>query len=438
VTSGVNARRVNAEIGFQSGWEGPAMTGLRIAMIGQRGVPATFGGIEHHVEEIGARLSQRGHEVTVFCRDNYVKEGRDEYRGMRLRHLGTIGTKHLDAIAHSAASTLRAMGDSFDVIHYHALGPGLVSIAPRLGSRAKVVQTIHGLDYDRAKWGGLARSVLKTAGWMSGHIPDATITVSRSLAKHYATRYGCRATYIPNGAASLRHRPTRRETERLGLQEGRYLLFVGRLVPEKHPDLLVRAFRRIPGDVRLVLAGGDSFTSTYVRSITSLAKHDERIILPGYVYGGTLESLYQNAAAFILPSCLEGLPLTLLEAIACGTPVVVSDIAPHREIVTDDGPGHHVVPCGNEDALSGALASVLQHGQAERQGAAALREEVLRTYNWDGVADATEGVYSQVVNGRRRRSPAHFFSRSMTAGSHIFTPKRRRPARGRSERSGVP
>ena len=411
------------------------MTGLSIAMIGQRGVPATFGGIEHHVEEIGARLSQRGHEVTVFCRNNYVKDGRDEYRGMRLRHLGTVGTKHFDAIAHSAVSTLSAMRDSFDVIHYHALGPGLVSFAPRLGSRAKIVQTIHGLDYNRAKWGAVARTVLKAAGWMSGHVPDATITVSRSLANHYAARYGCRATYIPNGAAPLSNGSSNGQvTDAMGLQKGRYLLFVGRLVPEKRPDLLVRAFRRIPGDVRLVLAGGDSFTSTYVRSITSLARSDERVVLPGYVYGLALEALYRNAAAFILPSSLEGLPLTLLEAIAYGTPVVVSDIAPHREIVTDDGPGHHVVPSGNEDALSGVLTSVLQHAKAEREGAAALREEVLHTYNWERAVDATEGVYLQVL-GRRRHSPAHFLPTSMRAGANVPALKRNRSERARPWRS---
>jgi glycosyltransferase involved in cell wall biosynthesis len=183
-----------------------------------------------------------------------------------------------------------------------------------------------------------------------------------------------------------------------------------------------------------VLAGGDSFTSTYVRSITSLARSDERVVLPGYVYGLALEALYMNAAAFILPSSLEGLPLTLLEAIACGTPVVVSDIAPHREIVTDDGPGHHVVPSGNEDALSGVLTSVLQHAKAEREGAAALREEVLHTYNWERAVDATEGVYLQVL-GRRRHSPAHFLPTSMRAGANVPALKRNRSERARPWRS---
>ena len=128
------------------------MSSLRIAMIGQRGVPATFGGIEHHVEELGSRLVERGHEVTVFCRTNYVHEPLGEYRGMRLRHLPTVGTKHLDAIAHSASSTWSALREGgFDIVHYHALGPGLMAFAPRLASRAKVVLTAHGLDYERAK-----------------------------------------------------------------------------------------------------------------------------------------------------------------------------------------------------------------------------------------------------------------------------------------------
>ncbi|MBV8304775.1 MAG: glycosyltransferase family 4 protein, partial [Acidimicrobiia bacterium] len=166
---------------------------MRVAYIGTRGVPATFGGIEHHVEEVGSRLVGRGHDVTVYCRANYVPPGRQEHRGMRLARLPTVSSKRLDAIVHSAMASVRALGQGFDVVHFHALGPGVMTPVTQYGSRARVVQTIHGLDDERAKWGSGARALLRGGGWLSARVPDATVVVSRSLADHYSAKYG-RAT----------------------------------------------------------------------------------------------------------------------------------------------------------------------------------------------------------------------------------------------------
>lgn len=383
---------------------------LRIAMIGQKGVPATFGGIEHHVQELGSRLAARGHEVTVFCRPNYVTEGREEFLGMRLRQLPTVGTKHLDAIAHSAASTIAAMREPYDLIHYHAQGPGMLAFAPRLASNSMVVLTVHGLDHERAKWSRTARAVLKTAGWLSARVPDATITVSRDLTNFYIRHHGCPAVYIANGVTD--YFGSESVPVRFGLEQGRYVLFVGRLVPEKQPDVLIRAFRSIPGDFRLVIAGGASFTNAYVEHLRSLAADDRRVMFTGYVFGNDLQSLYQNAGAFVLPSSLEGMPLTLLEAIASSTPVVVSDIPPHVEVVGYDARGHHVFPTGDVGALCRSLMAVLSDPVAERQGVALLRERVLRDYSWDAAADATERLYIRLVNTAGRRPPVRVGSNS--------------------------
>lgn len=375
------------------------MRPLRIAMIGQRGLPATFGGIEHHVEELGARLAARGHEVIVYCRTNYAEERTACFRGMRLRHLPTVNRKHLDAIVHSSLATLDAMARRVDIAHYHAVGPGIPAILPRYLSASKVVLTVHGLDAERAKWGRAARMVLRGAQWLSARVPDVTIVVSRDLAHCYRTRYRRPTTYIPNGIEARPHRPARLITERFGLHGGDYVLFVGRLVPEKAPDLLIRAFREIATDQRLVLAGGSSFTDDYVRSLQALARADPRVLMPGYVYGDVLEELYANASAFVLPSSLEGLPLTLLEAIAHGTPVVVSDIPPHLEIVGADGPGRRVFPRGDRGGLARALEPVLADGAAERRGSQELRERVIATYRWDAAVDATEAVYRSLLRG---------------------------------------
>jgi glycosyltransferase involved in cell wall biosynthesis len=194
-------------------------------MIGSRGVPARWGGIERHVEELGALLAQRGHEVTIYCRSNYVQAGRDlglaHHRGMQLKSLPTVGTKHLDAIVHSAIATGAALASSFDILHYHALGPGVMAVLPRYLSPAKVVLTVHGLDDQRAKWGGAAAAALRTAGWLSGRVPDATIVVSRDLARHYRERHGCHAVYIPNGVLPLPPRSPDGAVARLGLAPGR-------------------------------------------------------------------------------------------------------------------------------------------------------------------------------------------------------------------------
>jgi glycosyltransferase involved in cell wall biosynthesis len=407
-----------------------AARSLRIAMIGQKGVPATFGGIEHHVQEIGARLAGRGHQVTIFCRRNYSPEERAEFMGMRLRHLPTVGTKHLDAITHSAAATIAAMRERepYDVIHYHGEGPGMLAFAPRLASSAKVVLTIHGLDHERAKWSRMARAVLKAAGWLSGRVPDATITVSRDLTEFYARHYGCPAVHIPNGV-----------TDRIvsasgplpfGLKAGRYVAFVGRLVPEKRPDVLIRAFSSIPGDLRLVIAGGASFTTSYVDHLRRLAAHDERVMFTGYVFGEELRSLYGKAAAFVLPSSLEGMPLTLLEAIASGTPVVVSDIPPHVEVVGHDAPGHHIFPTDDVDALRRSLIAAVADPAAERAGVSALRRRVLNEYSWDAAAKATERLYYRLVHG----GPARL--RSVWARTQPATAGLPRPTRAGGSEQG--
>lgn len=380
------------------------MKPLRIAVIGSRGVPATFGGIEHHVEELGARMVQRGHEVIVYARTNYVERPLTTYRGMRVVTLPTVSSKHLDAIVHSSLATVKAMGERVDVVQYHAIGPGIPAVLPRAFGRAKVALTVHGRDGERAKWGRGARTVLTAAEWLSARVPDATIVVSEDLARHYREAHHRPTDVIANGVDPGVPREPDQIRTRWGLEAGSYVLFVGRLVPEKAPDLLLRAFRRIPGDRRLVIAGGSSFTDDYVRSLEREAAGDPRVVLAGYVYGDTLRELYTNAAAFVLPSFLEGLPLTLLEAASYGTPVVASDIAPHREIVRSSGPGHRLFRAGSEQGLAEALGGALGDPVAERAAAATLRDDVLARYRWDDAVEQTLEVYERITGGRRVRS----------------------------------
>jgi glycosyltransferase involved in cell wall biosynthesis len=379
---------------------------LKIAMIGQRGVPASFGGVERHVEELGARLAEQGHEVVVFCRHGYSEDEPTTYRGMELVHVRTVDSKHLESIVASATSTLGTIGRDFDVVHFHAVGPGLFAPFVRLLTRARVVQTIHGLDGERAKWGPLASVLLRFATWLSAKVPHATIVVSKALQEAYRERYGSETEYIANGTPEVEPREASAITERWGLTKGSYVLAVGRLVPEKAPEHLLAAFADVPGDVRLVLAGGSSHTDEYVADLEARAAADPRVIMAGYVYGTVLEELYANAAVFVLSSLLEGLPLTLLEAASYGCSIVASDIPPHLEVIGASGPGARVFPAGDVHQLTKAITEALQAPpDEERAGAEALSELVRRTYSWDTAAAETDAVYRQVQGRRSVLSP---------------------------------
>ncbi|MEV4629709.1 glycosyltransferase family 4 protein [Micromonospora sp. NPDC049523] len=406
---------VRREIPAHPAGPGAGWRPLRIAMIGQKGMPATYGGIERHVEELASRLADYGHEVTVYCRESYGSMPLDRYRGVRLRQVRTVASKHLDAIVHAATSTMAAMRERPDIVHYHGLGPGLVAPLPRWLSRARVVLTVHGLDNQRDKWGAGARAVLGSAHWMSGYVPHRRVAVSRGLAAHYETRFGRPTSYIPNGVNAARPLPARQIGARFGLTPGGYLILVGRLVPEKAADLLIRAFRRSDTRMRLAIVGGSSFTDDFVAKLRREAEGDERIVFTGFAYGDLLAELYANAAGFVQPSRLEGLPLTLLEAAAYGLPVVASDIAPHVEVLESDAPGRRLFRDGDEDDLLRALAPLLADPAAERAGAEALRDRVTGMYSWDTAARELEQLYLELARVPGRRARARLAARAPAA-----------------------
>jgi len=378
---------------------------LRIAMIGLRGLPATWGGIERHVEELGARLVERGHSVTVYARPSYSDVPRSEYRGMRLQFLRTVNGRGVEALAHSFQSAVHALGEHYDVVHFHAVGPGLAAPLSRGLSRAAVVQTIHGLDADRVKWSGPGRTALRLGTWLSGRVPHETIVVSQDLQQHYAHVYGHSTSRIPNGVPSPEPGSADVLRDRYGLEPGSYLLSVGRLVPEKAADLLIEAFGQVADpDLRLVLAGESGDTDEFVAGLQELAGRDERVRLVGYAGGEHLAALYTHARAYVSASRLEGLPLTLLEAVAYRLPVVVSGIGPHVEVVGDeDRPAVHLAEPGSVSSYAEALNRALVADPVTERRAAQARAEQLRdVYSWDAVVEQTEAVYRRALRSRRR------------------------------------
>jgi glycosyltransferase involved in cell wall biosynthesis len=363
---------------------------LRIAMLGTRGMPTSYGGVERAVEELSVRLVERGHDVTVYCRSQYCDSRAPVVDGVKLRYLPAINTKHLEAITHTTLATLDASVRGFDVIHYHALGPSLLAPVARL-SRARVVTTVQGLDYERAKWGGTASRVLRLGAWCAGRWTHATICVSHALEQRFQKDYGRRVAYAPNGVTLPTTIPA---APPFGLQPRGYFLFLGRLVPEKAVHLLVDAYRRTDVTLPLVIAGPSSHSDEYAAEIGRAAEGDPRIRVVGPVYGEDKEALLAHALALCQPSDLEGLPITLLEAMSYGRPAIVSNLPEHLEVVAD-GAGI-VFQQGDADGLARAIESAAsRRGELDAMGAKA-RAIVDEHYNWDTIVRQVEAVYESV------------------------------------------
>ena len=365
---------------------------VKIAMIGQKGVPATHGGVERHVEELGARLVDLGHEVVVFTRPGYTDASLTEHRGMRLVSVPTVASKHLEAIVHSLLCTFRTWFGRYDIVHYHAMGPCLVAPLARLRGRA-VVATIHGQDWRRGKWGRFASAILRLSEWMALHVPHATISVSESLTDTYHSWGNDRVVYIPNGI-SVDEGDDSSILVDLGVEPGEYLLFAGRLVPEKGLHYLMEALSGLPAAPMLVVAGDSSNSDEYV----SRVRDDSALaVFAGFVYGPRLAALFRHCALFVLPSDLEGLPIVLLEALAYGAPILASDIAPNVEVLGANG---SYFVAGNVGSLREGVQRCLENLGVMRSQSLLLKEEALKTYDWDHIARETTTLYERLLRCR--------------------------------------
>jgi len=364
---------------------------MRIAMIGQKGLPATHGGVEHHVQQLGSRLAARGHEVLVYTRPNYSNPSLDTYMGMRLKSVSSVSTKHLDAITHSALSTWDSRSEPLDIVHYHGIGPSIATPLARKRGR-RIVATIHGQDWRRAKWNGFATAALRAGEYAALHVPDATISVSRTLAQHYHDTRNRTVSYIPNGV-TLAVGDDPGYLAQIGVRPSRYVVFVGRLVPEKGVHYLLDAWNQIGSEMKLVVVGDSSFTDEYA---TRLQKHaSDRVIFTGYLYGAQLATVFRNAGLFVLPSDLEGLPIVLLESLGYGTPVLASDIPPNVEVLGESG---EYFPAGNATALANRLQDLLPHMDDLKASALVMRQRILNEYDWERVTDQTEQLYESLLD----------------------------------------
>lgn len=369
---------------------------MRIAMIGHKRYGSREGGVEVVVTELARRMAALGHEVTCYDRSGAdvmtgnVTENRERVvDGVRVVPVKTIDKKGLAALSSSYFATKAAIKDRPDVIHYHAEGPCVpLPLAKYAG--IKTVATIHGLDWQRAKWGKLASTYIKMGERAAANKADGLIVLSKSAQSYFQNTYGRAAALIPNGIEKKQLRPVKCIKQRWGLDEGSYLLYLGRLVPEKRPELLIEAFKGLDTDKRLVIAGGCSDTSEFEMSLREAAAGDSRILFTGFVSGELLEELYSNCFAYVLPSDVEGMPMSLLEAMAFGRCCVTSDIPECADVVAGNGMAFEK---GSAASLRSVLRGLLADSDHVAALGAAARAHVDKTYNWDSVVDRTLAVY---------------------------------------------
>lgn len=358
---------------------------LKVAFIGGRGVISKYSGIESYYEEVGKRLAEMGHEVTIYCR-NHFTPALEKHNGMRLVRLPTVRSKHFETVLHTLLSTAHALTRQYDVVHYHALGPALFSFIPRMfGTRTAV--TVQGLDWQRKKWGRVASWVLRLGEKASARFPNQTMVVSRTLRQHYLEVHGAHTFYVPNGGV-LRERSSSNKILEWGLEPQKYVLFLGRFSPEKGCHLLVDAFERVPGEVKLVMAGASSYCDEYSRELRTHAS--DRIRMLDWVSGETLDELLTNAMIFVLPSDLEGLSLALLDAMGAGLCVLTSDVPENREVV--DGAGF-TFKRGDVTDLAERLRFLIANPAVREAAGKSARRRVEQEYQWQKIAEEIEGAY---------------------------------------------
>lgn len=373
---------------------------MKIAMIGQKGIPARSGGIERHVEELASELAARGHEVLVFCRSWYVWPIRD-YKGVRCIKTPTIPTKHLDAIVHTFTSIIRAAYEKVDIFHFHGVGPALLSWLPKiLRPSAKVIVTFHCIDRHHQKWGWFARFMLAYGERAAVSFPDATIAVSKTLETYCRMSYGTNAKYIPNGAHIPQTDADPALVKVFKLEPGKYLMMCSRLVKHKGAHLLIEAWQKMKTEypeltkkMKLAIVGGSAFTDDYVASLRQITKDDPTIVMTGTQTGSTLHALFLNSYANVHPSESEGLPIAVLEAMSYGKCVLSSDIPENLELTEDLG---LTFRRGNVEELKTQMVQMLRDSESVRAMGKKAREHIAKHYDWKDIAETTEYLYELV------------------------------------------
>ena len=380
------------------------MKKLNIAMLGHKRIPSREGGIEIVVEELATRMVKLGHEVTCYNRAGHHVSGAqydtrnimngilmwcNTYKGVKLKTVWTIDRKGLAAVTSSLSAAWQAIRGNYDVVHIHAEGPAAMCGLMKLG-RKKVIVSVHGLDWARTKWKTLPKMYIKWGEKQAVKHADEIIVLSRGVQEYFKYTYGRETVFIPNGVSRPVLCPADEIKKLWGLEKNSYVLFLGRIVPEKGLQYLVEAWKGIKTDKRLVITGGSSDTKEFMDELKGMASED--VIFTGFQQGHVLEELYSNAYIYTLPSDLEGMPLSLLEAMSYGNCCLVSDIAECTEVIEDKG---MIFARGNVDELGWSIQKLLDNPEMVEEYKEEAADFICNKYSWDDVVEKTLELYSR-------------------------------------------
>jgi len=369
---------------------------LRIAMLGHKRIPSREGGVEIVVSELAERMVQQGHSVTCYNRRGHHVSGADfdsenlkEHKGIKLKSVWTLDKKGLAAMSSSFFAAICAAFGRYDIVHFHAEGPCAMLWLPKLFGK-RCIATIHGLDHRRTKWGKFASKYILFGEKCAAKYADEIIVLSESVRDYFKETYGRETVYIPNGVSRAEFAQPKEITEKFSLEKDGYILYLGRLVPEKGIQYLIEAYKKTDTDKKLVIAGGSSDTKAFEEELKASAENNPNIIFTGFVQGRILEELYSNAYIYVLPSDIEGMPLSLLEAMSYGNCCVTSDIPECAEVINECGV---TFGKGNVEALAEKLQMLCNEPESVNSYKEKAAEYICRKYNWDDVTRRTLNLY---------------------------------------------
>lgn len=367
---------------------------MKIAMIGHKRIPSREGGVEIVVEELSTRLVKIGHQVDVYNRrgnnvaDKTIKTNKiKNYKGINIITIPTINKKGLDALIYSFFSSVVASFKKYDCLHYHAEGSCAMLWIPHL-FRKKIVVTIHGLDWQRAKWGSFATKYIKFGEKLAAKYADEIIVLSKGVQKYFKETYNRDTNFIPNGVNIPKKKETNIIKEKYNLNGNDYILFLARIVPEKGLHYLIDVYNQIKTDKKLVIAGGASHTNSYYKEIQEKVNDNKNIIMTGFVQGEELEELYSNCYLYCLPSDIEGMPISLLEAMSYGKNCLISNIEENKQVCGGYG---YTFKKGDIRDFKEKLDNLLKENKLIESDI--LKNYVTEKYNWGEIIQSTISLY---------------------------------------------
>lgn len=363
---------------------------MRIAILGTRGIPASYGGFETFAEHLATRLVIRGHEVTVYCRSHYVSPRQLEYHGVRLQVLPTVRHKYFDTVVHTFLSALHAVPARYDVALICNAANAPFSPILRL-TGTPVAINVDGLEHKRKKWGKLARRYYRLAEYLSTILPNEMVTDAQVIKDYYLAHHNSRSTMIAYGS-EVERRPDRTTVRKWRVEPNRYVLYVSRLEPENNAHLVIEAFKKVRSAYRLLIVGDAPYAEQYINDLKARARGDKRIIFTGFVFGQDYRALQQNAYCYVHATEVGGTHPALLEAMGYGNCVLTLATPENMEVVGDAG-----IPYADEFDLSEKLQRVLRDGSLVQAYRNRAQLRVEKYYHWEGVVDQYERLFERMT-----------------------------------------